>query len=185
MDTTTTYPVTEYPINCPRTLEQAKQFVIVNALKLMQQHGLYGWTFSITNSRTTLGHIWYDKKAIEVSITNIWVNPWAQVRNTILHEIAHALAHKQGHSGHDHVWRRIAISIGCDGERLSPMPAPKKYIATCHNCGRTSSRSRKGNVACGSCCRKYNKGHFTERFLLRWQENTITIPTVNRVLYRA
>jgi predicted SprT family Zn-dependent metalloprotease len=37
------------------------------------------------------------------------------ITDTLLHEIAHALV-GEGH-GHDYTWRRMAISIGCNGDR--------------------------------------------------------------------
>ena len=191
MNTTTphlTYPETTYPIACRHKLEAAKLYVILNAIKMMQEHKLAGWSFKISNHKGNLGYCNYTEKTLSISITNIWVNPWSQVKNTILHEIAHALASKKGDWGHGDVWRQIAISIGCDGHRCSPMPAPKKYIGICGNCGTTFGRNRqtKNLHACARCCDKYNGGKFTERFLLTWKLNpNHNVPTVREVIYRA
>ena len=40
------------------------------------------------------------------------------IKNTILHEIAHAIV-GYGVSAHGSEWKRMAMSIGCNGQRCS------------------------------------------------------------------
>mgnify|MGYP006434589919 FL=1 len=81
-------------------------------------------------------------RCIKLSRYLVALNGETEVRQTMLHEIAHALV-GCGH-GHDAVWRRKALELGCDGKRLnttSEMPKGR-YQATC--CEKTYSLHRRG-----------------------------------------
>ena len=150
------------------------------ALDLMQEHRLIekGWTFHFDNAKTRFGLCWYGKKRIQLSkiLVNAELNEGV-VENTILHEIAHALdCLKRGRSSHDYKWRRLARSIGCDGNRCgdyltsSPKLLPKpKWKITCPVCKteffRHLNRSNK-QQSCGKCSSRWD-----ERFILIWSLN--------------
>lgn len=131
------------------------------ALNLMREHKLLnmGWTFEFDNARRRFGVCRYRPKSIGLSKHLVSLNDEARVRNTILHEIAHALV-GPGH-GHNHVWRRKAIEIGCDGQRCyssHKVETPEsRYIATCSNCGHIHKRHKMtntlkySNISCGKC----------------------------------
>merc|ERR1711964_110891 len=80
------------------------------------------------------------------------------IKNTLLHEIAHAIAGQEHH--HDKVWKKIALSIGCNGERCSKSGFSQKlesrFVKRCkkgcfsrgmHRLPRIDGRTCK---ACGS-----------------------------------
>ncbi len=104
------------------------------ALALMQEHGLITWRFTFDNAKRRLGLIRFNDKTISMSETLTSLNPIEQVRNTILHEIAHALVGPS--QGHNRVWRDKAISIGCNGNRMtnSIVKVEYKYTVTCGVC---------------------------------------------------
>lgn len=88
------------------------------ALELMTQHGLrsIGWYFRFDKARRRYGCCNYGTRAISLSRPLTLIGREEDVRDTILHEIAHALTPG---SGHNRVWRRQALAIGCSGQRCS------------------------------------------------------------------
>ena len=114
-------------------LLEAKELTI----ELMTEHGLIasGWLFNWNNRKRAFGVCNHTKKQILLSQALTPSLKVEAVTNTILHEIAHALVGK-GH-GHDNVWRRKAIEIGCNGQRCSnhPTDIQAKYEAECIGCG--------------------------------------------------
>tara|TARA_R100000152_G_C6741643_1_gene165439 strand:- start:429 stop:917 length:489 start_codon:yes stop_codon:yes gene_type:complete len=100
----------------------------------------YDWSRNMTraagNARPHSGRIRFSIK--------IWTdrrnqaNIESEFRNTVLHEIAHVLT--PGH-GHDATWQRVALEIGCNGERYHELATPKAqrpkklYPWTCCVCG--------------------------------------------------
>jgi predicted SprT family Zn-dependent metalloprotease len=82
-------------------------------------------------------------KCIKLSRYLVDLNGEDEVRETMLHEIAHFLVGAT--HGHDAVWRRKAIEIGCNGERLAKTAImPKgRYKASCQ-CGKVYYKHRKG-----------------------------------------
>lgn len=136
------------------------------AIQLMREHGLYGWRFDFSRGKRTVGLCNYSRKKISLSREFAQHMNQKQVANTILHEIAHALV-GNGH-GHNHVWRRKAIEIGCDGKRCSSynFDIPAKYHAICPECGRIHKANRKikRKTWCGYC----NKGRFLPEMQLEY-----------------
>ena len=138
------------------------------ALTFMAMHKVIamGYTFSFSNSRRAAGYCKYTTKQIQLSKHLTALADEADVIDTILHEIAHALCPQHGH---DHVWQRTAIAIGCNGKRCyggdgdnkeSLVVAYKlvaKYKAVCKN-GHEHflNRKPKKNRCCGLCYRKFN-----------------------------
>jgi predicted SprT family Zn-dependent metalloprotease len=135
------------------------------ALRLMNEHGLLEsrWAFSFDNATRRFGSCHYGRRQITLSKKLVSINEEARVRNTILHEIAHALTPGEHHN---HVWRRMAIAIGCDGERCyssKEVATPEtRYIGACpsghtHKRSKLTERSRRSS--CGRCSSSYNPEH--------------------------
>ena len=140
---------------------EAKKLV----LDLMTEHKLLddGWYFRFNNSRTIAGQCNHTYKEINLSKFLLPHMLDSSIKNTILHEIAHALV---GYShGHDSVWRRKALEIGCDGNRCynqknsfksgskDTIIKSSKYNLTCKTCGYTVAKHRKpkNDFSCSSC----------------------------------
>ena len=113
-------------------------------LDLMTQHGLTyeGWSFNWHNKKRSFGTCSHRKKIIFLSKILTPQLDIDAVTNTILHEIAHALV-GSGH-GHNTIWQRQAIAIGCDGLRCSDhkVEVDAKYLAEC-DCGITHKAHRR------------------------------------------
>jgi predicted SprT family Zn-dependent metalloprotease len=143
------------------------------ALDLMEQHNLMekGWRFGFDTAKRRFGCCNYSYKEITLSRALVLVNDEDAVKNTILHEIAHAMVGR-GH-GHNSVWKRMAIAIGCDGKRCyttkNTSVPESKYIAVCNTCGHTHRRHRASTrtTACGICC----KGTFQSQYVLTFKLN--------------
>ena len=143
------------------------------AVELMEKHNLFetGWRFGFDTAKRRFGCCNYTYKKITLSSALVSVNDEARVKNTILHEIAHALVGR-GH-GHDAVWRREAIKIGCDGNRCytikNTVVPESKYIAVCNSCGHIHRKHRTPTrtTACGTCC----KGAFQSKYILEFRLN--------------
>ena len=127
------------------------------AKQLLKQYGLENVPIKLDNAKNRHGVCRYDRysgfiKNIGLSRHYINLNEESKVRNTILHEIAHALT--IGH-GHDRVWKRKAIEIGCTGERCTDAKrSPGRYQATCQ-CGEEFHIHRKtkhfNHYRCSKC----------------------------------
>lgn len=148
-------------------LEDAKAL----AEAYLEQYNLLDWNFRFDRAKLRLGLCRYNTKTISLSAELTLLNDEKVIENTILHELAHALVGPN--HGHNHVWQNMARSIGCSAERCAgDVNVPEgKYSAKCGNCGKVSFRNRKLNkkVACGRCCRDFNSGVFTEKFLLEFK----------------
>jgi hypothetical protein len=138
------------------------------ARKLMLDHGLYGWNFKWDNAARRFGCCDYSTHTISLSKRLTVQRDEAAVLNTILHEIAHALT--PGH-GHDAVWRRKAISIGCNGKRCSDDPVEIKpnWLGKCPNGHVEAQRLRRPRAtARPMSCSKCNPRQFDERYVIKW-----------------
>ncbi|MGI9337944.1 MAG: SprT-like domain-containing protein [Gammaproteobacteria bacterium] len=122
------------------------------ARRLMDEHDLQQWHFAWDEATSRAGVCRYDKHTIGLSRLFVRQASAAELRDTILHEIAHALAGPGHH--HDHVWKEIAQSIGCSGDRCCEKPfAPKQWLRRCPNgCfpPRASNR-RSFRLICRKC----------------------------------
>ena len=142
-------------------------------IELMERHGLtsQGWSFHFDTASRRFGACHYGRRKITMSASLTALNSEARVRNTILHEIAHALVARS--NGHNEVWRRKAIEIGCDGERCyssaEVVTPAARYVGECPGCGITIRRNilPKRDGACRACCRKV--GGFDPRFIIRYR----------------
>ena len=142
----------------------------------MDKNGLQDWSFEMNyNMKTTFGrcNIW--KKTISLSAILTHLNVYAQVLDTINHEIAHALRETERNNigtsarqltpsiWHDPRWSQIAKQLGSDGRQFYNSPGYLPTVTTgkvklypwrkvCPNCGvsggLTQIRKKK------SCCRR-------------------------------
>lgn len=143
------------------------------AKELMALHDVT-YRFAFNNRKAGAGLCSHSKATIFLSrpLTSFAIE--SEVRDTILHEIAHALT--RGH-GHDQVWKKKAIEIGCNGLRCyDEHTAPEmqkgresiaKYKAVCVN-GHIffANRRKKRRHSCPTC---FNR--FDERFILNFKPN--------------
>ena len=99
-----------------------------------------------------------------------------EVLNTVLHEIAHLVAWSRSrHRGHGAPWKQACADLGIPGEKAThTLPLPrntqkKKWLYTCKSCDLSVKRTRrmKRRSACAAWCKKYNKGRYTERYILK------------------
>ncbi len=80
------------------------------ARRLMDEHGLTGWTLAFGEARTRLGTCHFRHHVIRISRTHALEGSEEQIRDTVLHEIAHAIA---GYgAGHGPLWKATARRIG-------------------------------------------------------------------------
>lgn len=142
------------------------------ANRLLEAHGLTeaGWTFAFNRRRRSLGLCRFDLKRIEISAPFTVLNPEAEVRNTLLHEIAHALtppprrgrAHgDNAWTAHGPAWRATCLRIGADPARLNLTAAapPGRYHATCPRCSKSHRRYRKPLANRTYFCRACGQDH--------------------------
>jgi len=115
------------------------------AVRLMSKHNLTHWSFGFNQRKRAVGICRHGCYKIELSIPFTKALEVDQVTDTILHEIAHALVGVR--HGHDHVWQRKALEIGCNGERTANLNVSNeinyKYKATCPCCGKVIGISRR------------------------------------------
>lgn len=138
-------------------LQKAKEL----AESLMVEHGLLGWHFQFDRAKRRFGCCKYRTKTISLSVRLVELNNESRVKNTILHEIAHALV-GVGH-GHNMVWRKKALEIGCDGQRCYTAEETEmvqgKYKAICPVCKHVHHKHRKPKrtTSCGICTRVFDR----------------------------
>jgi predicted SprT family Zn-dependent metalloprotease len=136
----------------------------VLALTLIEEH-CPEYSFKFDNAKKRFGQCLIGgKKSITLSRQLTELNDYVEVRDTILHEIAHAMSPVTSH--HDQIWRKNAIAIGCNGQRVCNVKTPTpKYIYECPCCHRRSNRYKKTErTACDVCCRKFNNGKYSEAY---------------------
>jgi len=155
-----------------------KQMTILEAktlaISLIKEHGLTydGWRFEFDTARNRAGVCKFRSKTIGLSKYLLPHMKDDKVEDTLLHEIAHALVGPQ--HGHDRVWQRQALAIGCNGARCynaesefnagsaELLAVQSKYTLTCPTCGKKSPlhRKPKRDRSCGSCSNgTYNPQH--------------------------
>lgn len=149
------------------------------ARSTMDHHGLTDWTFSFDRAVSRFGVCIFTTKTITMSKVLTELNPENEVMNTLLHEIAHALVGFG--EGHGWRWYQKAQSIGCTGrtthDAITPVP---KHTGTCSN-GHTITTDRltakAKTKACGTCCRKFNRGRYSVDHVFNWNltSNTVTV----------
>ncbi len=128
------------------------------ALKIIEEH-CPEYSFKFDNAKKRAGCCNYTLKRISIS-KNLLQFGEEEVRQTLLHEAAHAMVGPGHH--HDHVWKRAARSIGCNGERCHSLKLSEPmYTISCEPCGvswkrhRVDSRFKGGIAICARCYGKF------------------------------
>ena len=80
------------------------------ARRLMDEHGLTGWTLAFVEAKRRLGDCHFGHRVIRISRTHALEGSDESIRNTVLHEIAHAVAGRA--AGHGPLWKATARRIG-------------------------------------------------------------------------
>lgn len=136
--------------------------------KLMDKHCLFDWKLEFDNALSRFGYCSFKKGKISLSRKLIKLNTEKEIKDVILHEIAHALVGSG--NGHNRIWRRKALEIGCDGNRCYDdkiVTPPKKFIGTCPECNRVILRNKRNRISCGVCSR----GSWNPQYLFHWKLN--------------
>jgi predicted SprT family Zn-dependent metalloprotease len=146
----------------------------IKATGLMTKHNLIqnNWKFSFNKRTTSFGVCKFKTKEIQLSIHLTEAASEEKVVDTILHEIAHALVGLK--HGHDLIWQKKAIEIGCNGERCGDIKndfdtldslqkfqevvkekkSNYKYKLVCPNCDHEIFKRSlpKRSCSCIKCC---------------------------------
>jgi len=144
------------------------------AYSLLTEHGLYDWTFAFNRRKRAFGVCDYSRRTILLSSVLTELNGEAEVRDTLLHEVAHALAGPK--AGHGPVWRKLALEVGAKPRRCyraeEIRQPPSTYLLVCPSCQQATPRHRKPTrvYACRGCCKRFNRGRFSERYRLELRE---------------
>ena len=128
---------------------------------LLDQHGLHDWSLVFDRAKRRAGVCREGRKEIGLSAPLTEIHPESEVRDTLLHEIAHALVGAR--HGHDRVWQRTAVAIGCSGQRCSAADAPKidgDWVGLC-SAGHRVTRHRRPErpAACKQCSPRFDPAH--------------------------
>ena len=137
------------------------------AKELLDQHQLNDWSFQFDHATKRAGCCQYGHHVISLSYDYAKHDTYADIQETILHEIAHALVGKEHH--HDAAWKAKALQIGCSGNRCHDIRfTPPRYILKCeNNCWvATAERRRRGSI-CRKCHGKLVYLTYTEE---RWTQ---------------
>lgn len=139
-----------------------------HARALMRMHGLYGWNFKWDGAKRRYGMCTHNTHTISMSRPLVSQMTELEVENIMLHEIAHALV-GPGH-GHNEVWRRKALSIGCDGKRCgtSEAAAIPNWRGICPNGHDGITRFRRPAKGRAVSCAVCNPGSFDKRYVVKW-----------------
>lgn len=124
-------PVSPVSVHDLQSLQQRRLYFQELVRKEMAWLGLLPkWTAVLDNGRTRAGMTCFRSHRLSFSRHLIARGSPSEMRETILHECAHAIAGATHH--HDHVWRNIAVRIGCSGETCHSIElAEPKWILFC------------------------------------------------------
>ena len=88
-------------------------FAVKCTRALLKRHGLDGWKVKLDRSKKRFGYCSYRHNYISLSAPIVELNDYAEVKDTILHEITHALTLvRTGEKGHGETWKAICREIG-------------------------------------------------------------------------
>lgn len=161
-------------------IEQAAKEAL-NRYQLTEQ----GWTFRWDRARRRFGSCDYGRKQITLSVHLARLNTLAQCIDTVLHEVAHAIAGQA--AGHGPRWKAACKRVGAQPERCyaadEVVQPPSKYVRYCPNCGHATPIYRRTRklYACGKCCKKYNGGRYSSKYLLKLVERVHYIALTGEV----
>ena len=109
---------------------------------MLWEHGLSDWSFKFDRAKVRLGACHHSTKTITLSLPLCEYASGSEITETLLHEIAHALVGPG--VGHGSAWRRVALSIGSNGQRCHSVDVSNdaRYVYEC-KCGTTHSWHRR------------------------------------------
>lgn len=96
------------------------QKISLLAAELFQKFGIEDWHFCFFRRWTWIGGCFYREKKIKFSIKYLRIS-WAEIKDTMLHEIAHALAYLRygvKGCGHGKLWKKTCVEIGAEPKRV-------------------------------------------------------------------
>ncbi len=125
--------------------------------------------------RTTAGTACWRTRRVTLNPKLVEISA-EEVSKTLRHELAHLVA--QDRAGrrriapHGREWKQACADLGIAGEaRCHTLPfqarrIKRKFRYRCPACANELARVRKakGRIACLRCCRKHNRGKYSERF---------------------
>lgn len=130
-----------------------------------------------TNSKIRAGSCYFQQYKIHLSniVIPMAEQPYRFFLETLLHEMVHLLEYcRYGQKpSHGEIFKAHALDISMktglniQSQHFIDIKTNARYIGTCPNCGKQIYRFRKPrnyHVACKDCCRKYNKGEYSNRF---------------------
>lgn len=122
---------------------------------IAQYAELAGWRLELNGQPVRrLDLCIYGQKAIQLSTRFVQLNEEPRIVETTRHEIAHALV-GPGH-GHDVIWKRTALLVGCQPIRCATnviLPLGK-WIAVCSGCRRVYTLHRTPRKERARWCKK-------------------------------
>ncbi|MCB0720306.1 MAG: SprT-like domain-containing protein [Bacteroidetes bacterium] len=134
-----------------------------------------GWAFRFDRAKTRLGCCTWSTsdgtKELSLSRHYAEMYGWKIMEDVARHEIAHALdVETRGRTDHGRAWKRWARKCGADPARLYEGDEVKaikpKFLGVCPACGTEYPyyRRPKRAVACAGCCKRFNRGRYSEQF---------------------
>lgn len=128
---------------------------------------LPGWRFGWDRARKRAGATDHGTGRITISapIFSLSTATWADLAQTLAHEIAHGITGPQHH--HDRVWRHTITALGGSPARTHSIATPAgTWTGSCPN-GHTHTRHRRPKTgvqqSCGRCSRTFHP-----EFLITW-----------------
>jgi predicted SprT family Zn-dependent metalloprotease len=121
----------------------------------LKTYNLKGWKFNLDRSKKRAGACNFIKKKITVSTHFSVKCSFDVLKNAILHEIAHAIV-GQG-NGHNDIWKKKALEIGCDGKRCHLIEFTEgKYVKYCPKGCWKIEMHKKPHAKRQALCKKCN-----------------------------
>jgi predicted SprT family Zn-dependent metalloprotease len=140
-----------------------------------------GWKFEFNTRKRSLGLCSSRRKTIYLSswLAKQNLNKSSQLENTLRHELAHAIDFEiRGKSDHSYIWKNIAVSVLCSGDRcysgeVITIKEETKYTLICVNCGGNFKKHKrpKRTSACAKCCNQHNGGRYSADYILEVKQN--------------
>ena len=132
-------------------LENEFSLFLNMAREKMKQFYLKDWKIKFDHAQRRAGACYFDKKVLSFSANFLRKATDEEIIDTVLHEIAHAIVGPG--QGHNLIWKKKAIEIGCSGKIYHDLEFSKpKWIKFCtEGCWKTKCFRKKNNLICKYC----------------------------------